>query len=86
MPRGKALSIDTIREVLSQHANLAVDVRKVTDDTDLYSVGLTSHASVNVLLGLEDALDVEFPDSLLQKSTFHSINSIRDAIAEIRSS
>ena len=47
---------------------------------DLYRAGLTSHASVNVMLALEDAFDIEFPDALLKKSTFESIAAIADAL------
>ena len=38
---------------------------------------MTSHASVNVMLALEDAFDIEFPESMLKKSTFESIAAIR---------
>jgi acyl carrier protein len=41
---------------------------------------MTSHASVNVMLALEDALDIEFPERLLKKSTFASVASILDAL------
>ncbi len=50
---------------------------------DLYELGLTSHASVNVMLALEDAFDVEFPDELLRKSTFASVGAIRSALTEL---
>jgi acyl carrier protein len=78
------LPTDLIRKVLADHAKLVVDVDQLTDTTDLYSVGLTSHSSVSVLIGLETELDLEFPDNLLRKSTFTSISTIRDAIAEVR--
>lgn len=74
---------DEIRAVLAEHARLAVDVSTLGDDTDLYEVGLTSHASVNVMLALEDAFDVEFPDRMLRKSTFGSVAGIRAAIGEL---
>ena len=41
---------------------------------------MTSHASVNVMLALEDAFEVEFPDELLTKQTFCTIATIRDAV------
>ena len=44
---------------------------------------MTSHASVNVMLALEGAFDIEFPDELLKRSVFASIASIRDAVAGI---
>ena len=74
---------DAIRAVLAEHARLAVDVATLGDDTDLYAVGLTSHASVNVMLALEDAFDVEFPDRMLRKSTFGSVADIRAALDEL---
>ncbi len=70
----------TIREVLDSYAKLQVPAADLADDDDLYRLGLTSHASVNVMLGLEDAFDTEFSDELLRKSTFQSIASIRDAL------
>lgn len=71
---------DTIRRVLAAYAKLPVDVAAINDQADLYAAGLTSHASVNVMLGLEDAFDIEFPDALLRKDTFHSIAAIADAL------
>ncbi len=47
---------------------------------DLYDAGMTSHASVNLMLALEDEFDVEFPDELLTRSVFSSIESIKSAI------
>jgi acyl carrier protein len=59
---------------------MAVDPREVDDQADLYELGLTSHASVNVMLALEDAFGVEFPDEVLKKSTFASISSIERVV------
>jgi len=74
---------DEIRRLLTEHGRLPVDVGTLTSDADLYQVGLTSHASVNVMLALEDAFDVEFPDSMLRKGTFESIDSIRAALLDL---
>ncbi len=71
---------DTIRKVLAAHGRLAVDALSLGPDDDLYQKGLSSHASVNVMLGLEDAFDVEFPDELLTRSTFQSVATIRRAL------
>jgi acyl carrier protein len=73
----------TIREVLAAHGHLAVDAASLKDDDDLYQRGLSSHASVNLMLGLEDAFDVEFPDSLLRRDTFRSVSSIREALESL---
>ena len=59
---------------------MAVDPREVDDHADLYDLGLTSHASVDVMLALEDAFDIEFPDEVLKKSTFASIGNIEEVV------
>lgn len=69
-----------IRDVLAAHACLAVDPGLVEVDADLYKLGLTSHATVNVMLALEDAFDIEFPDDALKKSTFASVDAIGQLI------
>jgi len=73
---------ERIRSVLAEHGQLAVDVATIKDDDDLYLVGLTSHATVNVMLGLEDELQVEFPERLIRRSTFQSVAAIRTAVNE----
>jgi len=72
-----------IRAILAQHGRLASDAHALTAEADLYQAGMSSHASVNVMLALESAFDVEFPDELLKRSVFASIASIRAAVAGI---
>lgn len=74
---------DEIRKVLAEHGRLSVDPMTIGDHDDLYLLGFTSHASVNVMLALEDVFDVEFPDRLLRKSTFASVAAMRDALGEL---
>jgi len=69
--------------VLGEYARLVVDVADLSDDDDLFRLGMTSHASVSVMLALEDAFGVEFPEHMLRKSTFESISSIRQAVTEL---
>ena len=75
---------DQIREVIKKHAQLSVDVDGLADDADLYQAGMSSHASVNVMIALEDAFDVEFEDSMLKRSVFESIASIAAALEQVR--
>ena len=72
-----------IRRVLGEHARLPVDVDTIADDADLFAAGMTSHASVNLMLALEDAFDLEFPDRMLTRSVFESISAIDAAIEEL---
>jgi acyl carrier protein len=74
---------EKIRQAIKDHARLPVDVESLADDADLYTAGMTSHASVNVMLALEDAFDIEFPDRMLKRSVFQSIAAIRAALTEL---
>jgi acyl carrier protein len=73
-----------IRRVLRDHARLSVDVDALSDHADLFSAGMSSHASINVMLGIEDAFDLEFPDSMLTRRAFESVAAIAAAIAELQ--
>jgi acyl carrier protein len=75
-----------IRDVLADFGRLGVDVQSLDPNADLYEAGLTSHASVNVMLGLEEAFDIEFPTALLRKSTFASIGAIDRAVRTLPAS
>lgn len=74
---------EKVRQVLAEHARLGTDVGVLCDEADLYQAGMTSHASVNVMLALEDAFDIEFPDRMLRREVFESIASIEDALSEL---
>jgi len=76
-------NIVRIRDLLTTHGRLSLDVASLSDDSDLYQAGLTSLATVGLMLSLEDGFDVEFPDSMLSRKTFGSIESIAEAIEEL---
>jgi acyl carrier protein len=71
---------EAIREVLDKHGRMSSSPNSLSDGANLYDHGLSSHASVNVMLALEMTFDAEFPDSLLKKSTFESVRAIREAL------
>lgn len=72
-----------IRAVLRDHGRLNKEVSLIDATKDLYETGMTSHASVNVMLALEGVFDIEFPDHMLKRSVFCSIQSIRSALCEL---
>ncbi len=72
-----------IRNVIREHGRLPVDVDSLADGADLFGAGMTSHASVSVMLALEDAFDIEFPDNMLTRSVFESVGSIALAVQEL---
>ena len=76
---------DEIRQIIKDHARLSTSVDALASDADLHQAGMTSHASVNVMLALEDHFDIEFPDRMLTRAVFESIASIEGALLELRS-
>ena len=77
------MSAAAVRQIVKEHGRLAVDLDTLPDEANLYEAGMTSHASVNVMLALEDAFDVEFPDEMLKRSVFESIGSIAQALTQL---
>ena len=75
---------ETIRRILKEHGRLAKDPASLGPESDLYEAGMTSHASVNVMLALEGEFNIEFPDHMLKRSVFESIAAISAAVGELQ--
>jgi acyl carrier protein len=75
---------EKIRTILKDHGRLSKDSMALDPEADLYQAGMTSHASVNVMLALEGEFDVEFPDHMLKRNVFNSIASISAALDELK--
>jgi len=73
-----------IRQIVAQHADLGVSVDSLKDSSDLYFAGLTSLATVNIMLALENHFDIEFPDAKLGRRTFATFEAIAEAVAELK--
>lgn len=79
------MTTEKIRAILTSHGRLTTPVDSLEDGSDLYNAGLTSLATVGLMLALEDEFDIEFPDTMLSRKTFGSIDSIADAVDELQS-
>lgn len=75
---------EKIREILAKNGRLSTPVDQLNEDSDLYNAGLTSLATVGVMLALEEEFDIEIPDSLLGRKTFQSIQSIADVVNQLK--
>ena len=75
--------MDQIREIVGRHGGVTADVASLGESVDLYEAGMTSFASVDLMLGLEEAFDVEFPDAMLTRKTFASLKAISEAVASL---
>jgi len=74
---------DKVRDILTQHGRLSSPVDQLQDTSDLYNAGLTSLATVGLMLALEDQFNIEFPDNMLSRKTFASIEFIVDAVQKL---
>jgi acyl carrier protein len=72
-----------IRTIVAEHGRLSVNIAGLDREASLYQAGLTSHASVNFMLALEDHFGIEFPERMLRRRTFETIASIQAAIEEL---
>src|SRR5579872_3378688 len=64
---------------------LSVPIDQLDGASDLHGAGLTSLATVGLMLALEERFEIEFPDALLSRRTFGSIDALASAVDALRS-
>jgi acyl carrier protein len=69
-----------IREIVLSHVPVIAGL-DLGSREDLYRAGMTSHATVTVMLALEEAFGVEFPEEMLRRSTFSSFAAMEQAVS-----
>jgi acyl carrier protein len=74
---------DRVRQLLREQGTIFSDVDRLAPDADLYAAGLTSLSSVDLMLAIEQSFDFVFPDEMLNRRTFSSIESIAVAIERL---
>ena len=74
---------DRILQIVKDNASLGLGFEQVNYSTDLYRAGMTSYASVVLMIALENEFELEFPDAMLSRSVFASIDSIASAIESL---
>jgi acyl carrier protein len=75
--------IDQIRSLFVGNETLPFDVEKLSDQDNLYDAGMTSFASVQIMLAIEEKFDIEFPEEMLTRRTFASLANIADAVSKL---
>jgi acyl carrier protein len=58
-------------------------IKMFGDADSLFDAGLSSHDATGLLTAIEEASDIEFPDHLLQRDTFSSVEAIAMALEKI---
>jgi acyl carrier protein len=75
-----------LRRILAESARLDVSIDSLSDSDDLYAAGLSSLATVHVMLAIEDEFGIEIPDHMLTRRLFSSVDSLAAAVEELRRS
>lgn len=73
-----------VKAVLATQAELNQDAASLDLDDDLFAAGMSSRATVGVMLGLESEFDLEFPDAMLRRDVFESVRAIGNAITSLQ--
>ncbi len=78
-----SVHLEQVRALVVEHGRITASPEELGPESDLYAAGLTSLTTVHVMLALEDHFDVEFPDNLLSRQTFETLQSICEAVEEL---
>jgi len=74
---------DRLRAMVASMNLLPVPVDGLSDQDNLFDAGMTSFGSVQLMLAIEEALDIEFPNSLLTRKTFATLGDLTSAVEQI---
>ncbi len=72
----------TIAELIAAHSGIPAGT-SVVQETDLYQAGMRSFAAVQLMLALEEAFEIQFPEEMLDRATFRSPGAIMLAISQL---
>lgn len=74
---------DALREIVRTQGKLKVPAARIQLDDDLYKLGMSSLATVNVMLAIETRFDIEIPEKSLNRDTFRTIAALSALVREI---
>jgi acyl carrier protein len=74
---------DQLRKIVRDHAGLNLPLENIEDSTDLYRAGMSSQASVVLMIALEGEFGIEFPDAMLSRGVFANIDTIASAVETV---
>lgn len=74
--------LDTHARILELIAGTmpALDRASLREHADLYDLGMDSTAAISLMLSIEEAFGITFPDSLLDDATFRTPASLAAAV------
>ena len=76
------VTLDKIREIFSSEVDAKVDVQNMDPDASFYDQGVDSLDSASVFLALEEAFDISFSSSDIDK--LDTLNRIEEFIGKAK--
>ncbi len=74
----------TLRQILQDHGKLSVPTLKIGTADDLYALGLSSLATVSLMLAIEASFDLEIPDEMLTRDNFRTLTALGALVHRLR--
>ncbi len=75
---------DELRRIVQTQGKFGVSAARIKPDDDLYGLGLSSLATVNVMLAIETSFDIEIPDEALTRDMFRTVASLAGLVRRLR--
>ncbi|MFM2278918.1 MAG: hypothetical protein RLZZ444_1149 [Pseudomonadota bacterium] len=73
-----------IRDIVAKSGQLPISIDDIRNDDNLFDLGLASFACVQIMIGIEDTLSIEFPDELLNRQTFQTIGAMVEQVTRLQ--
>ena len=74
---------DRVRTIVGSMNLLSVPLDGISDDDNLFDAGMTSFGSVQLMLAIEEEFNIEFPNSLLTRKTFATLDGLISAVEQL---
>jgi D-alanine--poly(phosphoribitol) ligase subunit 2 len=74
---------DRVRAIVGSMNLLPVPLDGLSDQDNLFDAGMTSFGSVQLMMAIEEEFDIEFPNSLLTRKTFATLDGLNSAVEQL---
>ncbi len=74
---------DRVRAIVASMNLVPVPLDSLTEQDNLFDAGMTSFGSVQLMMAIEEEFDIEFPNSLLTRKTFATLDGLNAAVEQL---
>jgi D-alanine--poly(phosphoribitol) ligase subunit 2 len=74
---------DRVRAIVGSMNLVPVPLDGLSDQDNLFDAGMTSFGSVQLMMAIEEEFDIEFPNSLLTRKTFATLDGLNSAVEQL---